>query len=361
VRRFSPLLLLLLLSACARLQVGLKKNSVVLDGEASCPVAEDCRAAAERAAVAKAAALYLPPASAASPEVEKAVLGRHADFIKRKRLVDDRAADGRRSVVVRAEVPADALAGALDALGLIKPEGVVGKPKIFISLKESGPGAGTEVGQASDALRRALAARGYSALDYSDRLGPRVQRKGTVEEAREEARRQSADAVLYGTARAVPAQEERLEGFSRWQAAIRATVEIGSNDMPISVDADAVDLSPAAAAAKALENAGMLAGEGLGDALAGRFKERVELALFVVGLDRPEQVQRFLTALRGVPGVVAASPAKLGPEFVVLRVFAERMGAEDLAALLIQLKGFALEIRGVDPAARALDVEVRGI
>lgn len=359
MRRLLPLALLLL-GACSRLQVGLRKNAVVVEGEAACAAAEDCRAAAERAAVAKAASLYLPASAASSPEVENGVLKRSGDFIKRKRVVEDRVTDGRRAVVVRAEVPAEPLAGALDALGLIKPDGVVGKPKILISLKESGPGAGADVGQASDALRRALSARGYSALDYSDRLGTRVQRKGTADEAREEGKRQGADAVLYGTARAVPASEDRMEGFSRWQAAIKATLELGREDMPVSVEADAVDLSPAAAAAKALENAGMLAGEGLGDALAGRFKERTELGLFVIGLERPEQIQRFLTALRGVPGVVAASPAKLGPEVIVIRVFAERMGAEDLAALLIQLKGFALEVRGVDPAARALDIEVRG-
>lgn len=358
MRKLLPLLLLL--GACSRLQVGLKKNSVVVEGQAACAASEDCRAAAERAAVARAAALYLPPAKAESPEVDKAVLSRAGDFIKRKRLIEDKEAGGRRSVTIRAEVPAVPLAGAFDALGLLKPEGVVGKPKIFISLKESGPGSGVEVGQASDALRRALSARGYSALDFSDRLGQRVQRKGTPEEAREEGKRQGADAVLHGTARAAPAQEDRLEGFSRWQAVIRATLELGSVDMPVNVQADAVDVSPAGAAAKALENAGMLAGEGLGDALAGRFKERVELGLFVAGLDRPDQAGRFLTALRAVPGVVAAAPAKLGPEIVLIRVFAERMGAEDLAALLIQLKGFSLEVRGVDPAARSLDVEVRG-
>lgn len=354
MRRLLPLAVLVAAGCAPRLQPGLRRNAVVVEARAVCEAAADCRAQARKEAVAKAAALYV-----AKPESAKTVLERPGDFIKRWRVVDERASDGGRSVTLRAEVQAEPLAAALDKDGLLKPEGIVGRPRLFISLKETGPGAGFEVGRASDALRRALSARGYQALDFSDRLGRRSQKTGTPEEAREEARALGAEGVLTGSARAEPAQDERLEGFSSWRGFVKGELEVGGGKLPVEAEAAAVDLSPEAAAAKALDNAGMLAGERLADDLRDRFIERSELGLYVTGLARPEQAARFIAAVRALPGVIAASPARVDSEELRLRVFAERLGAEDLAAELIRLRGFSLEVRGVDPAAKVVDVEVR--
>lgn len=358
------LLAVLVLSSAAcsasRLKPSLRKTSIVVESRAECRAAVDCAMEGRRQAVVDALPLFLSTAAAASPAVREKVLDRAQEFVGRWTLVGEEDTGVFRRAVVRAEVVGDKLVSALDALGLVKPEGVLGRPRILVSLKETGMGAGKDVGRASDSLRRAMSARGYSVFDHSDRLNRDHQKKGTVEEAREAGRKLGAEAVLHGDARAEPVRDERLSGFSKADGVIGGTLFVGAEQLPVKARAPAVDLSPEAAAAKALEDAGALAGEALADHLSVRYRERVELGLVVYGIARPAAAARFIEAVRGLPGVVAVVYAGRWSDELRIRVFAERLGAEELAALLIErLRSFDVSVRFVDQPGRVVEAEAR--
>ena len=119
-----------------------------------------------------------------------------------------------------------------------------------------------------------------------------------------------------------------------------------------------MDATPGGAAAKALENAAELAGEKLAAELAERFRRRVEISVIVTGLERLEETIRLISAVRQVPGVAGVAAGKLGAGRAVLRVFVEKIGADELAARLIQdVRGFSLQLRGVEPDSRLVELE----
>lgn len=349
-------------AACSasRLKPSLRKTFVVVESRAECRASVDCAMEGRRQAVADVLPLYVSTAAAASPAVREKILDRAQEFVGRWRLVGQEDAGVFRRAVVRAEVAGDKLVSALDALGLVKPEGVLGRPRILVSLKETGLGAGKDVGRASDSLRRAMSARGYSVFDHSDRLNRDYQKKGSAQEAREAGRKLGAEAVLHGEVRAEPVSDERLSGFSKAEGVIGGTLFIGAEEVPVTARAPAVDLSPEAAAAKSLEDAGTLAGEALADHLSVRYRERVELGLMIYGIERPAGAARFIEAVRGLPGVVAVVYAGRWSDELRLRVFAERLGAEELAALLIErLRSFGVSVRFVDQPGRVVEAEAR--
>jgi hypothetical protein len=355
----------LLLSGCfgGRLRTGLRKNTVVVEAAGSCPAGRDirpCKDQAQRSAVAGLLGLYVPPETAAGPEAERGVLQKAGSFVKRWRVVESAERQGRRTLRMKVEVLHEKLGLDLDALGLVKPPGVEGAPKILISLREAGFAAG-DVGRASDALRRTLATRGYAAMDLSDPLNARGrQSTGSRSEALAAGRDMRADVVVTGQASVVAAQESS-EGYHTFHGRLAAEALLGGSGAFLSVveaQAAAVDAAPGGAAAKALENSAELAGEKLAAELAERFRRRAEISVIVTGLERLEETMRLISAVRQVPGVAGVAAGKLGAGRAVLRVFVEKIGADELAARLIQnVRGFSLQLRGVEPDSRLVELE----
>lgn len=348
------------------LRPGPRKRTIVVEAAGSCPFGRDlrpCKDKARRDAVAGLLGLYVAQEAAASPEVERGVLQKAGSYVKRGRVIETARKEGDSILRMRIEVFHETLGRDLDALGLVKPSGVEGPPKILVSLREAGSVAG-DVGRASDALRRFLSARGYSAMDLSDPLNARGrQSTGSRLEALAAAGDLRADVVVTGKASALAA-EESPQGYYVFRGRLAAEALLAGSGAVLSsleAEAAAMDAAPGGAAAKALESAAELGGEKLAAELAERFRRRTEISVVVTGLERLEDTMRLISAVRQVPGVAGAAAGKVGAGLTVLRVFVEKIGADELAARLIQdVRGFALQLRGVEPDSRLVELESAG-
>ena len=104
-------------------------------------------------------------------------------------------------------------------------------------------------------------------------------------------------------------------------------------------------------------DAGVLAADRLRKLLAGRYDERAEIALSVVGLGGFERARRLIAAMRGLPGVVAVSLDALSDRDAKLRVFVERLSADELAASLLRLGKYSFTVRSVEADFNAVELE----
>ncbi len=267
----------------------------------------------------------------------------------------------RRKLEVWVKVAA--LGKALDAAGLLKPGGVRGEPRLVLALDETCPREPKVAGRASEALRRGLIERGYFVVDANEQDVSRRKTPVSREAALAQARRVGADFALVGSARAAPTADAAMSGLFEYRAELAASlVPAGDVASPGGVEqtAQAVDLASESAAAKALEDAGQLAADRARLLLSGRYVERAELGLIVDNIGGLDQVRELLRTLRAQPGVVgAALDAFLGRD-VKVRVFAERLGADELAAMTLKLPGYALTIRSVETDYNLVEVEEAG-
>lgn len=363
MRRASPLAALLL-CACSGLRPGLGEKGPVLEIALE-PAAGGKRpaavAAAGRRAVDETLGLLVSAQTrgASAAVLEEKVLAASRAYVRKSKLL---RASGRSPERLLALVAWDKLRRDVDALGLVRPDGVYGIPRLLVSIKEAGPGAGREVGRASDALRRGLGLRGYDVLDLSDRLGADRQKTGSLAEASAAAKAAGAQIVVWGEASArfsagggagLSAMSARLKARASWTASGRTFAEA-------DVEAGAADLSGAGAAGQALENAGLSAADRLAEAFTGQIRERSVIGLSAAGLGGLARVQVFLDAVRALPKVAAAAAASFKPEGVLFQVFVEGLSPEDLAVALMRLPGHPLEVRAVEAENRFVEVEVLG-
>jgi len=355
------------------LQSGLGDHGLVVESGAVAPaLAGEGRTtgavtAAERRAVEDVLELFISSATrtASSAVLEEKVLSSPRVYVRKYQLLPSsglsRDSDaGVTQVRLLALIAADKLRKDLCGLGLVRSEGVYGTPRLLISLKETGSGAGREVGRASDAMRRGLSSRGYEVEDFSDRQNARYQKTGTLEEALVAARAAAALVAVSGTAQAQALADERFFGLRPFRARVEARVfwaGTGGLVAHVDVEATAVDLATEAAAGKALEDAGQLAADQLAAEFSGRFRERSVLALGVVGFSELGGIRRFMADLRGLSGVAGAAVVALTPEMIRLEVFVEKLSPEELAALLMRLPGYSFNVRSVETDYRYVEIE----
>jgi hypothetical protein len=347
----------LLLCGCAGLRPGLSEKGPVLEVALERAAGEGraaAVAAAQRRAVEQTLGLLVSPAarSASAAVLEEKVLGSPQDYVKKHRPLKGRF--GARLLVLMAW---DKLCRDVDALGLVRPDGIYGIPRLLVSIKETGPGAGSELGRASDALRRGLSLRGFDALDLSDRIGGDRRKTGSITEATAAAKAAGAQIVVSGAASAQPA------GTQVMRARLRARAVWAISGRPLAeadVEATGADLSAPAAAARALENAGLAAADEFAESFAGLSRNRSAVGLSVAGLGDIAGVRAFLDELRALPGVAAAAAAAFRPEGVLFQVFVEGLSSEDLAVRLMRLPGHSLEVRAVETERGLVEVEIMG-
>lgn len=315
--------------------------------EASGPKLEDAR----RAAVSQFFDLYLASPAASSTTLNAEVLDKPGGFIVR-----EKAKTGKDSVELRAVVDYPKLARRLDKLNLVKPEGVRGKPKVLIGLRETGPGkmalGDASAGRASDTMRRRLLERGYTVADNSDGLAGGKQRSGSREETLASARKTGAEVAVVGDAAAEAVPDERLAGYGNCRALLRA--EAVSPDgvkihAAVEQETTSVDVGVPAACAKALENAGEIGADRIAEALSSVFQERVEFTVIFGGLGGLDRTRELLTAVRGLPRVAGAHFDAASGKDVRIKIYGEKMGADDMTAELLKLRQFGLQVRQVDP------------
>ncbi|MBI3553987.1 MAG: hypothetical protein HY077_15940 [Elusimicrobia bacterium] len=354
-RPLALLLALGALSACAeaRLKPGAYKSGLVVEAQA--PSVD----AGRRKAVESLFELYLssPARSGEAARLEERILSRAAVFVPRLKVVSPPAA---APVSLHALVSTEKLSRELDGLGLVRPAGVAGKPRVLLSLAESGLGAGTDVGTASDSLRRVLMERGYDVVDFSDHANPEVRKTAGESEAFAEARKLRAGVVVTGSARSASMGDPRLAEYKPFSARVAlkaASVPGGEIIAEFSSEATAVDSAAAGAASRALADAGGIAAVKLREALAGHFRERTEMSVLFLGLGDLERAKTLLADLRARPEIVAAALDSMIGEDVKVRVFVENGSADELAAALLRMPSYAFNVRSVEADYHYLELE----
>lgn len=307
---------------------------------------------ARRAAVESMLGLYLSPGQrvASATELDE-LLSRPARFTGKEKL---------KAGATVVEVKLGALAQALDEAGLVRPAGFPKGPgRVLIVLTE--PAANLSAGYASDALRRALVARGVSAADASDLLlqRPALRSKHPAELV-SEAFSSGVDYVLLGTA-AVEAADDASSGVWAVEAVIDARLKSSADDAGVVIDAagSEVDVSSAAAASKALEEAGDEAAAPLAAAIAASRAGRSEVVVEARGFGGPSRMMALIGALRGLAGVKGAALHlhKTDEGGALVRVFCQGLKADELAARLIRADP-SLIVLGVEPENGRLLVEL---
>ncbi|MBI5624546.1 MAG: hypothetical protein HY924_12275 [Elusimicrobia bacterium] len=331
-------------------------------------------AAAEKNAVASLFDLFVSSSDlpAAQARLSEKILSRAGSFIRKRKVLE--SSSGR--TVIRGLVRLSTLGAEIEKLGLDAGLGPRGRVKVLVALQEDGgpgcalcgPGAPKEspdglacrdAGCASEALRRSLIRRGFSGYDLSDRLN-----SGAGSDPEAAAKALGADILVSGTARAEAVPDERLtmssgpvSGYQVGKAVLELSVDLLSKaeKVPVRVEASAVDLSLASAFAKALENAGDMAGDGVAQTSASAWKVGSELRLTVVGLRDLAAGRRLIADLRALPDLERVSlVSHLAPE---LRLKVRTGLASDaLAATLLGMRGYGFNMLAV--GSEFVEVEV---
>lgn len=261
------------------------------------------RAVGPREAVEALLELYAAPETLAARASDRdRLLGRAPEFASSKRKGEY-------------DVDVALLGRAVEAEGLMLPDGVKGRPAVSVSFNQ----AVVQRAAAAD-----LAKRGYD-----------VQGGG-------------AQGSVAGAVSVFALDDRRLAGLFGARARIDGKVTGAGEPLPLEVEAEAFDVTPEGAAERALENAGMIAAETARRKLSEKHLERVELSIIVENLHGRGQLLRFMRALRAEPGLAAASLGAVLDKDAKVRVWAERMSADELAARLLRLKDYGLLVRAVD-------------
>lgn len=345
----APLLLAVLLAGCGSmrgLRPGGTEQGLAVGVSSADPVL------ARRAAVESVLGLYLSPQRrAASAEAIEDLLSRPARFTGKEKLKPG------AGVV---EVKLAPLASALEEAGLVRPAGFPKGPgRVLLVLSE--PAGGLNVGYASDALRRALSARGVSAADASDTL---LQRPGfsppPPEQLVRDAFAKGVDFVLLGNAAAEPTADPG-SGVFRAEALLDAHLMSAPGDagQPVDADGSAVDVSSAAALSKALEAAGDAAAAPVSAAIAASRQGRSEVVVEARGAGGPNRMGGLIATLRGLKGVKGAAllTHRTDEGSALVTAYCEGIKADELAARLLRADS-TLVVLGVEPENQRLIVEL---
>ncbi|MBI5882484.1 MAG: hypothetical protein HZB91_05205 [Elusimicrobia bacterium] len=336
--------------------------------------------AAKRNAVASLFGLFLSSASlpAAQAVLDEKILARAPFFIRKHKVLQQSAAGG---AVIRAVVRVGSLGSEIERLDLDAGLGPKGKARILIAMSEEGgaacrlcdsggPKEGPDgftcrdAGCASEALRRALVRRGFSAYDLSDRLNPVFTKDGGSADPRAAARDLAADILIQGSARASAVQDDRLTrpdgavpGYRVGRGTLDLSAELLSRKetVPVKAEATAVDMSEASAFAKALENVGDKAGDALAEHASAGWKVDSEMSLVVVGLKDLGSARRVINDLRALPELRSVALSSHLPPETRLRV-RTGLAADQLASIVLGMRSYGFNVLAV--GSDLVEVEV---
>lgn len=335
--------------AFGRLTPGLTKDGAALAVTAAS--AEEARREAALASL----DLFVPPGSASAPKAARLLRERAEEFAGRSRFKSGKAV---------VEIKFAKLLSALDAEGLLRPQGVFSQePRVMIFVDEPERVLDLGVGPAADGLRRGLSAYGLTAIDGRDSLND-VRLSGSGEaQLRSAAARAGAQWVLVAAAEA---SAELDAASASWRARASLTVDAYEVERStpvdqVRLDASAVDVSSAAARGKAFEQAAEEASARLAGVMTRSAQGRSEAALFVMGDCDLPRLKTLLSVLRETEGVAGAFLGTWRGEegSMVVRVFLKGIKADGLAARLLR-RDPTLTLLSVEPDAGRLAIEIPG-
>jgi hypothetical protein len=166
--------------------------------------------------------------------------------------------------------------------------------------------------------------------------------------------------LVMGSAKTRLSDDARLEGLR----AVAARLELKALAAPearpldeLTTETASIDARPEAAGERALSAAGEISAAKLRQTLAERYRERSELTVLFAGAGGLDKTRKLLRDLRADRAVVAASFDSLIDDDAKFRIFVENMSADELAAELSRLPGYAFSVRAVEADYRYLEME----
>ena len=363
---------LVLLSACAggRLRLGSGEKGEVVEAEGWAPLdAQDMLgskqrslAEAQKKSVERVVGVYISAKTrvAQAVNVDQNILAKVGGYIKKYDVLWERQEEGFYKTRIKALVLYQKVGEDLKNLGLMRPEAPPGNPKVVVLLGTSGEHSQAKDDRAAQGVRRGLLERSYSVVDRNDPAAFSGRKSTDAATALDVGRELKADIVVRGEAQVYALKDLRLGGFHSYRARVSlealkpATGEVAAAKVH---EASALDPAPEIAAGKALESAGLLAGEALAAELAEGLRSRTSVSLRVSGLSSLEGVQRLAEDIRLLPETASVTLAsfdkRLGAE---LTVVTEGMAGDELAAALLRMKKYSFMMNAVMPYAVEVSV-----
>lgn len=259
-----------------------------------------------------------------------------------------------------AEVRVDALSSVLQRAGLVRPEGYAAGPQaVLIALGDRTAGPTSTERYAADALETALFGRGIQAQDADDQLVKLAKPITAKTEAETVSQAAAAGWGWLATGGAVEVAR-RDETSKSWRARARYSLSlygIRASTQPtrFEAEAQALDVSSAAAAAQAVEAAAQEAAARVDAAMTRRAAGRATIGVFVSGWKDPVFLRRLVEELRAADGVAGAALVSWRSldDMALFHVYAGALTADALAAKLIN-RDAELRVTAVETADQRL-------
>jgi hypothetical protein len=286
-------------------------------------------AAAERAALKKAAALF-----SGDPAAVEAVLARHSYYVKKSKVLSEKRMDDFLSLRARVWIYIDRVRHA------VAPSAAASAgPRLVLAVSGDAGAAGETAFKAA-----ALSAIGASFMPAQES---------------EDAAALTGRAAASGARAAVSARFsvrnlEAAVGGGLAQAYAEASAVVidarGGGEMDkFSVSAAGMGPDRGSAAAKALAEAGAALGRELGSRLGGRLKgEARGFTLRFSGVPGIESVSSLAAAVEGISTVNRVSVVSYAAGEAELAVYSEKMSPEEFASVVLRAAGDSLVIDGID-------------
>lgn len=291
-------------------------------------------AEAQKKAIEKTVGVYISAKTRVSQAVllNQNILAKVEGYIKTFEVKKEWQEDGFLKTRIWALVQYEKVGEDLRALGLLRPDPPPGNPTVVVQVSAKGTGSEDLGSRASSGVRQGLLKRGFTVAE----------------------REAKPDIVIRGEAEVHPIQDVRLGGFHSFRARISLeAVKPASGEVIGSRKQEVSQMDPVAriAEAKALEQAGLMAGDALGGELSDSLQQRVRVGLKVSGLRDLQEVQALAEDLRTQPDIAFVTLTEFRPEGAEFSVTAEKMAGDELAALMLAMKKYKLQARSVTPYA----------
>lgn len=352
MRRAALSAVALLACACASLRAG-----PTPDGAAVRVSARE-KAPARREAIEAVLPLFLTSAARRekSAALETAVFATADRFVGRSRIPKKKG-----GAVV--EVRLDALSGALQKAGLVRPPGYeTGPEPVLIAFGDRAAGPDAAERLAADDFETALFALGIQAQDADDQL---IKMKHALKAKTEAAA--AAEALAGGWAWLAAGRAEvaarREPESAAWRARARLSVAlygVAGSSGPARFDGngEATDVSSFSALGHALEYAAQDAARLVDAEMARRRAGRATIAIFLSGRKETGFVLRVIQDLRRTPGVEGAALVAWSSldEMPLLHAYAAGFGADLLTARLLR-QDASLRIGSIETSDNRLTLE----
>ena len=369
---------LVVLSGCAspRLKVGTQPDGEVIDASGETPYdAKDldgtkrrARLDAQKNAVERVVGVQV----SARTQVDKAmlidskILTRSEGYVKKYDVLHEGTEGPLYRVTIRALVRYQDIAADLKDAGILE-QPHVGNPRVAVLLNESVKGGDDAGSFASDALVKALIARGFRVVDRSDLMAARATEvkkqvdQGDTSQMASLGKKLDAEILVFGSVDGAPLENTGIEGMISIRATLEAKAYKAQSNEILATAARAasgLDAARGAAVMKALGSVGRMAGEEMAQTVLDALKKKAFVSMSVSGLSGIDQLKALEDAVSHAPGVQNIYLRSFAGADAQLDIQLRDTTTQDIARAIEQTQTLRARVQSV--TGEGLEVKVEG-